>query len=136
MAPPDYYASALGSACYHHYDVFLSHRGPDLKNTFASHLYRSLRSRGLQVFLDKGEMVEGHPITSQIEAAIQVASVQIAIFSPTYAKSRWCLEELVRMIDSRSTILPIFYKVEPSEVRCRDQTGVYGKALREHEEKG
>lgn len=136
MAPPDYYASASGSACYHHYDVFLSHRGPDLKNTFASHLYRSLRSRGLQVFLDKGEMVEGHPITSQIEAAIQVASVQIAIFSPTYAKSRWCLEELVRMIDSRSTILPIFYKVEPSEVRCRDQTGVYGKALREHEEKG
>lgn len=80
-------ASCSASASYSAYDVFINHRGLDVKSTFASHLYRRLLDRGLRVFLDKPELKEGHEISSQIEAAIGKASVHIAIFSKKYAES-------------------------------------------------
>lgn len=122
-------ASGASSSCssyprypsYPNYDVFLNHRGPDLKDTFANDLYRALNSRGLRVFLDKPEMHVGHQITPQIESAIRVASVQVAIFSKTYLESRWCLDELILMVDcfitGRATIIPVFYDLEPSVLR-------------------
>lgn len=123
------------STSYLHYDVFISHRGPDVKNTFAAHLYRRLLDHGLQVFLDKPELLEGRPIPPQIHAAIEVASVHIAIFSPGYADSKWCLAELVLMLESKATILPVFYKVEPYELRWTAKDGAYAEALRRHEHK-
>ena len=68
-----------------HHQVFINHRGSDVKNTFARHLYRSLKSLDLEVFLDQPELQAGQRIFSQIQAAIQVASFQIAIFSKNYA---------------------------------------------------
>lgn len=138
-AQPHTIASASSSSCsastsHTSYDVFINHRGPDVKKLFARLLYRDLKSNGLQVFLDEPEMESGHYINSQIEAAIKVASVHIAIFSPTYAKSKWCLDELVLMLDSQGTILPVFYEVKPSDVRWPDK-GAYGDDLREHEKK-
>lgn len=126
MAPD---ASGASSSCssyplypsYPNYDVFLNHRGPDLKETFAKDLYRALNSRGLRVFLDKPEMQVGHQITPQIESAIRVASVQVAIFSETYTESKWCLNELVLMADClikhTAAIIPVFYDVKPSDVQ-------------------
>jgi len=123
-----------------HYDVFISHRGPDVKKSFAGHLYHSLNSRGLRVFLDQPELEPGGKIISQIEAAIQVASVHVAIFSTNYAESKWCLDELVLMVESEksgATILPVFYNVKPEHLRWtgKDKDGPYAKALRKHEEK-
>jgi len=111
-----------------YYDVFINHRGPDAKETFASHLYHCLRAHGLRVFLDIKEMQKGEIITSQIHRAIQGASIHIAIFSENYADSIWCLDELSLMFKSQSTILPVFYGVEPSVLRS------YSKCLKEHEE--
>lgn len=102
------------------YDVFINHRGPDVKNEFATELYHALCRYGLRVFLDIEELEEGDKITSEIDGAIRTASVQIAIFSPDYASSSWCLNELLLMLEmlkSGSTILPIFYNVEPSDLR-------------------
>jgi hypothetical protein len=76
----------------YYYDVFINHRGPDIKNTFASHLYYRLLSHGLQPFLDREEFQAGENLISQIDGAIKVASVHIVIFSPGYADSKWCLE--------------------------------------------
>ena len=128
---------SLTTTSYHHFDVFINYRGPDVKSTLANSLYRRLISHRLQVFLDKPELQAGHNITTQIEAAIKVASVHIAIFSPTYAESNWCLDELVLMVESKAIILPVFYKVKPSEVRWtgKDNHGAYARALRNHEEK-
>eukprot|EP00253_Pinus_taeda_P034129 PITA_34129 len=109
------------------YDVFLSHRGVDVKKTFASHLYRRLSSFGLKVFLDQPELQRGHYFAPQIEHAIQSASVHVAILSPRYADSEWCLNELLLMLDSGAPIIPVFYHVTPTEVRRT--TGKYGKAL-------
>jgi len=126
-------SSCSASSSYAPYDVFINHRGPDVKNTFASHIYHSLKSRGLQVFLDRPELQTGHNIHDQIKAAIEVASVHIAIFSENYAESKWCLEELVLMLNSRGTILPVFYNVKPFELRWTEK-GAYAGALQKHEE--
>jgi len=55
----------------------------------------------------------------------------VAIFSPTYAASQWCLHELHLMQESKAPIVPVFYNVEPAELRWTDQNkkGVYADAL-------
>lgn len=122
------------------FDVFINHRGPDVKRTLATALYHCLTQHDLRVFLDEQELQEGENITPQIESAIRTASVHIAIFSPGYADSRWCLDELVLMLESRSksrsTIIPVFYGVQPSELRwTRGKNGVYARSLCVLEEK-
>jgi hypothetical protein len=102
--------------------IFINHRGPDCKKTFATDLYNRLCKHGLRVFLDVEELQEGDRLTSQIEGAIGTASVHIAIFSRRYAESEWCLNELVLMLESKATILPVFYGVKPSDLRLSNQT--------------
>lgn len=119
------------------FDVFINHRGPDCKKTLAKDLYDCLIKHGLRVFLDVNELQDGGKITPQIESAIRTASVHIAIFSPRYAQSNWCLNELLLMLESGSTILPVFYGVKPSDLRwvTQSETGVYGQALKTLERK-
>lgn len=120
-----------------HYDVFLSHRGTDVKNTLASHLYYRLRDHQLQVFFDKEEMQKGSHINSVIENAINVASIHIVIFSAGYAQSEWCLDELLLMMESGSIIIPVFYHVNPTDMwwnAVDGRNGVYADALRILEE--
>eukprot|EP00253_Pinus_taeda_P012754 PITA_12754 len=121
---PDPTALASSSTCTSHgymntyvYDVFISHRGPDVKKGLASHIYRRLTLHGLRVFLDRQELQEGERMTPQIEGAIRTASVHVLIFTPGYANSHWCLNELLLVLESGSTILPVFFNVEPSELR-------------------
>lgn len=114
---------------YSVFDVFINHRGPDVKKDLASHLYHRLRSHGLSVFLDIEELRGGDSLTPQIEGAIKTASVHIAIFSPGYADSSWCLNELVLMLESEKTILPVFHNVHPSELRWARGEGTYARAL-------
>lgn len=128
-------SSSSASTSYGKWDAFINHRGVDVKNTFASHLYRRLTSYGLRVFLDRDELEEGENFPSQIEQAIRGASLHIAIFSPRYAQSTWCLQELVLMVQSGATILPVFYKVDPSVVRWTLKSGAYFEDLRKLEQK-
>lgn len=79
--------------------------------------------------------MEGGNLDCQIKAAISVASVQVAVFSPTYAESKWCLDELVHMVDSRATILPVFYNVKPHVLRHTVKHGAYAEALLNHQQK-
>eukprot|EP00253_Pinus_taeda_P001249 PITA_01249 len=122
------------------FDVFINHRGPDVKKTVATDLYNRLCAHDLLVFLDQRELREGENITPQIESAIRTASVHIAIFSANYVSSKWCLDELVLMVDSmsnfKSTIIPVFYGVKPAELRwTQGGKGVYAQALRQLQEK-
>lgn len=47
------------------YDVFINHRGKDVKDTIASLIYHNLGNRKLKVFLDNKEMEHGEAITPQ-----------------------------------------------------------------------
>lgn len=112
-------STAINTSSYE-YQVFLNHRGADTKKGFTSHLYSSLRSRGIRAFLDKEEMQVGDELTPQIKAAIKTASVHVAIFSERYGDSKWCLDELVLMVESRAVIIPVFYEnVKPAHLLWR-----------------
>ncbi|XP_044511582.1 disease resistance protein RPV1-like [Mangifera indica] len=116
------------------YDVFLSFRGEDTRNGFTSHLYAALCRREIKTFIDDGLRI-GDRIPSSLVEAIEGSKISIIIFSENYASSKWCLEELVKILECNrkygQIVIPIFYHIDPSDVR--KQTGSYGAALAEHE---
>ena len=117
------------------YDVFLSFRGVDTRKGFTSHLYAALEERGIHTFKDDTELEAGKSISSELLKAIEESKFSIVILSEDYASSTWCLDELAKIIScSNKTgmiVLPVFYNVDPSEVR--KQTGTFAQAFVEHE---
>ncbi|XP_059077014.1 disease resistance protein RUN1-like [Cryptomeria japonica] len=122
-----------GFASYH---VTINHRGPDVKKTLASLIYRNLRKYGLRVFLDVEELQTGDSLSLAIDRAIQSASLHICIFSETYAESAWCFNELVWILACENAkVIPIFYGIQPSDLRYT-VTGAYAEAFRNHRIRG
>jgi hypothetical protein len=119
------------------HDVFLSFRGVDTRKTFTDHLYTALVHAGIHTFRDADELPRGNHISNELLKAIQGSRVSIVVFSKGYASSSWCLDELVEILHCKNTIgqtfLPIFYDVNPSDVRR--QTGSFAKAFFRHEER-
>ncbi|KAL6315719.1 hypothetical protein AAG906_006581 [Vitis piasezkii] len=119
----------------HSYEVFISFRGEDTRKNFTDHLYTTLVANGIHTFRDDEELEKGGDIASDLLRAIEESKIFIIIFSTNYANSRWCLNELVKIFEcttqKQSTILPIFYHVNPSDVR--KQSGSYGDAFVDHE---
>lgn len=119
------------------HDVFLSFRGEDTRSGFTGHLYKSLRGRGINAFIDDEALRRGEKITPSLFKAIQESRIAIIVFSENYAFSTFCLNELAEIIEcfkgEGRLVLPVFYDVDPSDVR--HQTGSYGEALSQHQEK-
>ncbi|CAN6582545.1 unnamed protein product [Malus baccata var. baccata] len=114
------------------YDVFLSFRGEDTRKTFTDHLYTALNNAGFLTFRDDDELERGEDIKPGLQKAIQQSRTSVVVFSKDYASSRWCLDELVLILERKRTtsdhvVLPVFYDVDPSHVR--KQTGSVGKAF-------
>ena len=99
------------------WDVFLSFRGEDTRLNFTDHLYTQLHRHGIRAFRDNEGMNRGDDISSSLLDAIEDSAAFIAVISPNYASSRWCLEELAKVCECRRLILPVFYQVDPSDVR-------------------
>ncbi|KEH25076.1 disease resistance protein (TIR-NBS-LRR class) [Medicago truncatula] len=112
------------------YEVFLSFRGKDTRASFTSHLYASLQNAGINVFRDDDSLQRGDQISSLLQL-IEESRISVIVFSRNYADSRWCLDELVKIMECQRTIgqivVPVFYDVDPSEVR--HQKGEFGKAF-------
>uniref|UniRef100_M1CI84 ATP binding protein n=3 Tax=Solanum tuberosum TaxID=4113 RepID=M1CI84_SOLTU len=119
------------------YDVFLSFRGEDTRKNFTGHLYFRLCQVGVNTFIDDEELRKGDVISIELEKAIEQSRVAIVVFSKNYASSSWCLDELVKILDCKErlnqVVLPIFYDVDPSQVRR--QTGSFDEALAKHKER-
>ncbi|TQD94762.1 hypothetical protein C1H46_019616 [Malus baccata] len=119
------------------YDVFLSFRGEDTRYNFTDHLYRALKRHGINTFIDDRELRSGEEISPALLKAIRESRISVIIFSENYASSRWCLDELVHILECRKSkgqmTRPIFYKVDPSDVR--HQTNSYGAAFADHTRK-
>ena len=128
-------ASSSTSSISRTYDVFLSFKGEDTRRNFTDHLYTALVACGIQTFRDNEELEKGGDIASDLSRAIEESRIFIIIFSKNYAYSRWCLNELLKIIDcetqKESMVVPIFYDVPPSDVR--NQSGSFGKAFTFHE---
>nr|AAD25973.1 flax rust resistance protein [Linum usitatissimum] len=120
------------------YDVFLSFRGPDTRKQFTDFLYHFLCYYKIHTFRDDDELRKGKEIGPNLLRAIDQSKIYVPIISSGYADSKWCLMELAEIVrrqeeDPRRIILPIFYMVDPSDVR--HQTGCYKKAFRKHANK-
>ena len=113
------------------YDVFLNHRGLDVKGGFMAHLEEALRHAGLNPFLDEASLKKGHHAFRAIDKAFEVARVHVAVVSRRYAESKHCLSELVIMLRSGKPVIPAFYNVEPAAMRRVDR-GVFAEAFRKH----
>ncbi|KAK9930174.1 hypothetical protein M0R45_027223 [Rubus argutus] len=117
------------------YDVFLSFRGVDTREAFTDHLYAALNGAGVRTFRDSEGLRRGKEISASLMRAIEESRICLIVFSETYANSRWCLDELVHIMECSDTkgqmVLPIFYRVDPSHVRR--QTATFAKAFQEHE---
>ncbi|KAG0576085.1 hypothetical protein KC19_5G054400 [Ceratodon purpureus] len=113
------------------YDVFLNHRGPDVKGGLVAHLRDALRSAGLNPFLDKTSLVKGNQAFTSIDAALAVAKVHVAVVSRGYAESKYCLSELAAMMRSGKPVIPVLYNVEPAELR-RVEKGPFAAAFKKH----
>ena len=128
-------ASSSSSTHKWDFDVFLNFRGKDTRNNFTSHLYKALDDQGFKTFIDNN-LPRGEEIPMELLKTIRSSMIWIVVFSKDYASSPWCLNELVEIFKCRSEdrkIIPIFYKVSPSEIR--EQDGEFGIALANHEEK-
>eukprot|EP01018_Ginkgo_biloba_P012382 Gb_26309 [translate_table: standard] len=115
------------------YDVFINHRGIDVKDTLASQLYDLFELHGVRAFLDREELHPGEDFPEAIRQAIKCCSVQIAIFSPNYAQSSWCLIELDLMLKTNATIIPVFYNVKPEDVRRLK--GTFAEGFQKHQKR-
>ncbi|XP_061346361.1 disease resistance protein RPV1-like [Gastrolobium bilobum] len=117
------------------YDVFLNFRGADTREGFTSLLLNHLKERGIRTFFDEDSLRRGKQINSSLLRAIEESRVAVVVFSPNYASSKYCLDELVHILDCCKGIdrlvLPVFVDVDPSQVR--HQSGAYGEALDKHE---
>ncbi|GJY02664.1 Toll/interleukin-1 receptor domain-containing protein [Tanacetum coccineum] len=119
------------------YDVFISFRGEDTRNTFVGHLYEALKQKGIQTFKDDEKLKQGKTIDNQLIQAIKDSRFFIIVFSNKYASSSWCLDELVEIMNCQKTgeqtAYPVFFHVEPTQVR--KQSGAVKEAFAEHEKK-
>ena len=116
-------------------DVFLAFRGVDTRNTFTAHLNEALTGAEINTFVAEPDQLRGKNISEELLGVIEGAKMTIVVFSKKYATSRWCLDELVQIMKCRRTlgqvVLPIFYHVDPSDVR--NQKGCFAKAFENNE---
>ncbi|KAL7618555.1 hypothetical protein Lser_V15G03739 [Lactuca serriola] len=114
-------SSSSSSTHGHGYDVFLSFRGVDTRNSFTNHLYNALMHANITTFLDDEEIETGEDLKPELESAIKSSKASIIVLSKNYATSTWCLDELVLILEQRMqsnhVVIPIFYHVEPTDVR-------------------
>ncbi|KAF8024228.1 hypothetical protein BT93_F1432 [Corymbia citriodora subsp. variegata] len=120
------------------YDVFLSFRGEDTRKNFVDHLHDALRRRGIVAFKDDHDrdIPRGENIKPEILGAIEKSKYVLPIFSENYASSTWCLEEVAKAVECKDinegSVIPIFYKVNPSDIR--KLRGNFGKDFAKIEE--
>ncbi|XP_008223326.1 PREDICTED: probable disease resistance protein RPP1 [Prunus mume] len=114
------------------YDVFISFRGDETRDSFTSHLHKALLRKNIETYVDD-KLEKGDDIGPALLEAIGRSKIALVIFSKDYSSSTWCLKELVHILRCKKNhgkiVIPIFYRVDPSDVR--KQKGTY--ALEGHQ---
>ncbi|XP_057988768.1 disease resistance-like protein DSC1 isoform X2 [Hevea brasiliensis] len=113
-----------------YYHVFLSFRVDDTRKPFVALLYKELERKGFLCFKDNQKLGREKSIK-----AIEFSRFAVVVISESYASSGLCLDELLKIIQCKETmglsVLPIFYNVDPLEVK--EQTGWFAQVFTQHE---
>ncbi|KAH7404390.1 hypothetical protein KP509_15G022800 [Ceratopteris richardii] len=92
------------------YDVFICHRG---HSSFHRVTYAT-------VYIPSFMLNEGTDVNSAIQKAIESSLVDILIVSAKFTSSRWCLDEVLKIMAKQNTtstprkVIPVYYDVAPS----------------------
>ncbi|VVB08158.1 unnamed protein product [Arabis nemorensis] len=109
------------------YDVFPSFSGEDVRRTFLSHFLKELERKLIIAFRDN-KIERGQSLDPELQHAIKDSRIAVVVFSKNYAISSWCLNELLEIVKCKEeygqTVIPVFYGLDPSQVR--KQTGDFG----------
>ncbi|XLR43964.1 hypothetical protein S83_028624 [Arachis hypogaea] len=102
------------------YDDFISFRGEDTRASFTSHLFKALSRKQIVTYTDD-LLHKGDSITFLLLRTIEESCLLLVVFSENYASSKWCLQELVKIMECKKEfgrlVIPVFYNVDPSHVR-------------------
>jgi len=113
--------------------VFISFRSEDTRRTFTSHLNGALKRLDIEAYIDD-KVERGEEIPATIVRAIGESKLSVIVFSKNYADAK-CLDELVKIVEcgrsKRQIVLPVFYDIDPSDVR--NQRGTFAEAFAKHE---
>ncbi|XP_039170318.1 disease resistance protein RUN1 [Eucalyptus grandis] len=67
------------------------------------------------------DLPRGKCIKPEILGAIEQSRLVLVIFSKNYTSSTWCLEEVAKAVECKDinegSVIPIFYEVDPSDIR-------------------
>ncbi|CAN1268498.1 Disease resistance protein RPP5 [Linum perenne] len=124
-------ASSSSPTRHWKFDVFICFHGEDTRKEFTSHLQKALEDKSyIMTFID--EKLEKTKSIDELLIILEKSAISVVIFSPNFAKSTWCLDEVATIAQSMDNfghrVLPVFYKVEPSDVSgkpcCRYNTKI------------
>ena len=88
------------------------------------------------MFRDDEKLKRGTFIDLELMKAIRESKYAIVILLENYAFSRWCLDELAKILQCMKqmglTVLPVFYYVNPSAVQNQIET--FAETFAKHED--
>jgi hypothetical protein len=129
-----YSSSSSNNTPQEKHEVFISFRSEDTRNNFTSHLNGALKRLDIRTYIDNN-LNSGDEIPTTLVRAIEEAELSVIVFSKNYAASKFCLEELMKILECKKMkgkmVVPIFYDVDPTDVR--NQRGSYAEAFAKHE---
>ncbi|KAL8235942.1 hypothetical protein R6Q59_017023 [Mikania micrantha] len=130
-----YASSSTSTRLSQGYDVFLCFRGVDTRNGFCGHIYKDLIRKRIKTFIDDESLDTGGFIAPELLEAIKASRFAIVIISSNFATSKWCLEEITKVVDymeqGKLIVIPVFYHVSPSDVR--HQSNCFKQGFANHE---
>ncbi|XP_054809006.1 disease resistance protein RPV1-like [Prosopis cineraria] len=129
-------SSGNGNVPPEKHEVFISFRGEDTRKGFTSHLNAAFRRNDIRTYMDYN-LERGDEISTTLLEAIEDAQLSVIVFSKNYANSKWCLDELLKILECKRSrgqvVLPVFYDIDPSFVR--NQIASYAEAFEKHEQR-
>ena len=87
--------------------LFISYAWEEATNAFVVRLKGDLEATGLQVFLDKHEILPGDNIQHEVAKGIDKADGIIIVYSERYPTSKWCDNELQMALRLNKPIFPV-----------------------------
>ncbi|KAI4368175.1 hypothetical protein MLD38_016762 [Melastoma candidum] len=98
--------------------VFICHYGKETKKSIGSLLHQRFTKEQFGSFLDFKSLNLGENIPKKIREVILKCTTAIILFSPGFCSSKYCLNEVLMILEEKKPFIPIFWDIDPSELEA------------------